>query len=93
MEEVDPAPRMQGDDGALGPATLEPRPTVGRPRSARHKGGDVLRVILDRGLGRRDGLDTLGLAFLDHTGDVLGDVLAQGENAAVPDWCIGPEKS
>jgi hypothetical protein len=52
----------------------------------------VLKVVVDgRGRGR-DGFDGLGLAFGHDGDDVLGDVLREGEDAAVADGGVGAEE-
>lgn len=52
----------------------------------------MLKVIIDGILGRRDGLDTFGLALFDDTRDILGDVLAHGKYAAMADGAVGAEE-
>lgn len=52
----------------------------------------MLEVVLNCSVGWCYRLDPFGLAFLDHSSNVLGDVLAQGEDTPVSDWSIWPEE-
>jgi hypothetical protein len=52
----------------------------------------VLKVVVDGGGRGRDGFDGLGLAFGHDRDDVLGDVLREGEDAAVADGGVGAEE-
>lgn len=49
-------------------------------------------IVVDGGSGGREGFDALGLALVDGPRDVLGDVLAEGEDAAVADGAVGAEE-
>lgn len=49
-------------------------------------------IVVDGCLGGREGFDALRLALVDGPRDVLGDVLAEGEDAAVADGAVGAEE-
>ena len=93
VEEVDAASRVQRRDGTVGRPALEPRPARARPRGPRHEGLNVGKVVVDCRLRWHDCLDALGLALSDDAGDVLGNVLAESEDAAVSDRGVRAEES
>ena len=52
----------------------------------------MLGVVVDRSMRGGDGRDALSLALGDDTGDVGGDVLAEGEDVAVSYWGVGAKE-
>jgi hypothetical protein len=48
--------------------------------------------VRDGEVGRGDGFDALALALEDDAYDILGDVLGDGEDAAVADGRVGAEE-
>lgn len=88
VEEMDPATRMQGNHWAVRLATLKPRAARRRPGRPRHERLDMLEVVVHGALRGSDGFDALGLALLDHAGDVACYVLGKGEHAAVTDRAV-----
>lgn len=88
MEEVDAAARVEGGDGPVLLAVLEPGAAGRLPGRPRHERGDVLVVIVYGRIGGHNSLDALFLAFRDDFGHILRDVLAQGEDTSVSDRSI-----
>lgn len=93
LEEVEAAARVEGGDGPVLLAVLEPGAAGGLPGRPRHERGDVLVVVFHGRVRGHDGLDALLLAFHDDLGHILGDVLAQSEDASVSDRSVRAKES
>ena len=87
--EVNTTAGVQSGHGAVGLSPLEPRLAVGGPGGARHEGADVLKVVVDGGPRGGDCLNPFGLALANYASNVLGNVLAESEDAAVAYGGVG----
>lgn len=76
---------MQGNNGPIERAVLEPRTTVRAPGSALHVLVNMNIKVIDSLLRHHDRLDVLRLGLVDHAKHVLGGVFGNREERAMAD--------
>lgn len=92
VEPVYPTSWMQGNNGPVNRAVLEPRPTRRSPCRSLHELGDMFIEIMDCRGQWSNRFDVLGLDLLHHVDDVLGSMFDNGKNRPMPNWRIWAQK-
>ena len=88
VEEMNPAPGMQRCNRSICCAVLEPRRARPGPGGSWHESLGMLKQFIHSRMAGRNGLDTLGLAFVNDIGSVFCNRLDNGEYASMTDWGV-----